>query len=550
VADVAREVGLLQQIQLIAGLRWKILRNQLRRKNNWLDLIGMLAAAFWGAVLIIGLSLAFGFGAYSALSSGHFVWLTLLFAAACVFWQIIPLFVAGFGLNFEFRTLLRFPLSLTAFYLISLAYGLADFAAIASVCWLLAMLVGATIAMPVILPAMFIVVILCIIMNLTFERLLNSWYERLLARRVTRELTFGLIILLSVSAQFIKPMIDRFQHGPPQALLHALPYLSVLPPALASRVISATTDHQPTTALLSVAGLSLYVVAFTVLMWHRYAAQYRGEELSETAAPARSTVRQIANLDAKPDLLRFLCPQVAAILQKEFRYLIRNVFIMIGLLVPPFLVLLFSSQFAGKHPSVASHGVSPDMFYPGMMGYLLLMLMMPIYNSFAYEGKGIQTYFTAPLTFREIFLAKNLIHTGILTFEISLATALLAWRVGLPSLPILVATLIGIVFAAAGQFSLANWTSVSFPRKLEFGSMRGQRGSGVAIWVGFGSQIVLASICSLVLFMGRWLNSPWLPAEAFALLAAASLAGYFASLDALTAVAEKKKENLIQALCR
>jgi hypothetical protein len=176
--------------------------------------------------------------------------------------------------------------------------------------------------------------------------------------------------------------------------------------------------------------------------------------------------------------------------------------------------------------------------------------MMPVYNSFAYEGRGIQTYLTSPIRFRDVFLAKNLLHVGILTFEVGLATLLLAWRIGLPPLPVLIGTLLGGSFAVAGQFSLANWTSLSFPRKLEFGSMRGQRGSGVAVWVGFGAQAVLGGICSLVLWTGRLTNNPWLPAEAFAVLAAASIAGYFASLDALTGLAERKKEVLVETLCR
>jgi hypothetical protein len=550
VADVAGRTSVLEQIRLIAGLRWKILRNHLRRKNNWLDLIGMIAAVFWGGVLIIGLSLAFGYGAYGALSSGRSIWLTLLFLAVLVFWQIIPLFVAGFGITFEFRTLLRFPLKLSAFYLIALSYGFADFAPIASVCWLIAMTIGAGMARPSALLAMILVIVLFILMNITLERLIGSWLERLLARRFTRELTFGLIILLSISAQFIKPLIDRFEHGPPQALLHVLPYLSFLPPALAGRTVSATLTHDLGSATISTVGLALYVLLFSGLLWRRFAAQYHGEELSESAAPAAVALRPIAVTNAGREILRFVSPQVAAIIHKEFRYLVRNVFIMIGLLVPPFLVLLFSSQFAGRHPSVVQRGVSPDMFYPGMMGYLLLMLMMPIYNSFAYESKGIQTYFMAPLRFRDVFLGKNLIHVAILAFEASLATALLAWRVGLPSWPVFVATLIGAVFAAAGQFSLANWTSLSFPRRLEFGSMRGQRGSGVAVWVGFGAQVVLGSICSFVLFMGRWTNRPWLPAEAFLLLAIAAIAGYRASLDILSDLAERKKENLIEMLCR
>ena len=74
--------------------------------------------------------------------------MALLFWAIFLFWQIFPVFVAGFGANFEFRTLLRFPLSRGAFYTIALAYGFADFSALASVCWLLSMMAGATVAKP------------------------------------------------------------------------------------------------------------------------------------------------------------------------------------------------------------------------------------------------------------------------------------------------------------------------------------------------------------------------------------------------------------------
>jgi ABC-2 type transport system permease protein len=551
VADVAGRMSILDQIRLIAWLRWKILRNHLRRKNNWLDLIGMIAAVFWGGVGILGVAVTFAFGARRALSSGSSIWLTLLFLAVLAFWQIVPLFVAGFGINFEFRTLLRFPLKLRAFYLIALSYGFADFGPIASLCWLIGIIIGGGIAQPSALPAMIVVAVLFILLNVTLERLTGSWMERLLSRRLTRELTFGLIILLSVSAQFIRPLVQRFEHGPPHSLLLFLPYLSFLPPALATRAVTSTIAHDLGSAAMSALGLALYVVLFSALLWRRYAAQYRGEELSEASAPATVARRPLAPTEAPGfDMAGFVSPQVAAVIRKEFRYLIRNAFIMIGLLVPPFLVLLFSSQFAGRRPSVVQHSVSPDIFYPGMMGYLLLMLMMPVYNSFAYEGKGIQTYFMAPLRFRDVLLGKNLIHVGVVTLQALLAIAILTWRIGPPSLPVFVATLVGGVFAAAGQFPLANWTSLGFPRKLEFGSMRGQRGSGVSVWVGFGAQIVLGSVCSLVLLMGRWTDRPWLPAEAFLLLAVAAIAGYRASLDPLSDLAEKKKENLIEMLCR
>jgi len=98
--------------------------------------------------------------------------------------------------------------------------------------------------------------------------------------------------------------------------------------------------------------------------------------------------------------------------------------------------------------------------------------------------------------------------------------------------------------------SIANWSSLSFPRKLAFGQIHGQRQSGMAVLVAFAAQILLFGISTLILALGTWTGDPWLPAKAFVLLAAAAIGGYVASLDPLTSYAEKKKEALIEALCR
>jgi ABC-2 type transport system permease protein len=549
-ADVAHSTGILEQIRLVAGLRWRILRNSLRRKNNRLDLIGLIFAGIFSSVLVFGLCFAFYAGAYGFLSKGRPGWMALLFWSIFLFWQLFPIFVAGFGASFEFRTLLRFPLSLGAFYIIGLAYGLADFSAIASLCWLLAMTVGATVAKPGVLPAMLLIVAVFALFNVTLERLIGSWLEKLLSRRRTREIFLGLFVLSMISLNFVTPLLQRYGAAARPVFLRLFPYYAWLPPSLASRAIAAVSQLQPVGFLLGLGGLSLYILLVSAFLWRRFVAQYRGEELSETAAPALASVRPIARKDESADSLSLLSPQVAAVVRKEFRYLTRNGFAFLTLLTPPLLVLLFSSQFAGRHPTVSGKAVSAEMFFPGMMAYLILILMAPAYNSFAYEGRGIQSYFTAPLRFRDVFIGKNLMLVSVLTLEIGLSIAMLAWRVGLPSLPRLVATLAAIAFTIVGQLTVANWSSLSFPRKLEFGRFGGRSQSGMAVLIAFGSQIVLGGISAVILLAGSWTGSPWLPAEAFAFLAAAAAGGYVASLDALTQLAEKKKETLIEALCR
>src|SRR5262249_50718855 len=134
-----------------------------------------------------------------------------LFGAILIFWQLFPVFVAGFGSSFEFRNMLRFPLRLEAFYLIGLAYGLADFSAIASILWLLSMAAGAASAQIGLLPIMLVVILLFILFNVTLERLLGSWLERLLSRRRTRELFLGIFVLSAISIQFIVPFVQRHE---------------------------------------------------------------------------------------------------------------------------------------------------------------------------------------------------------------------------------------------------------------------------------------------------------------------------------------------------
>jgi hypothetical protein len=552
VADVATPSlpGLWQQIRLVAGLRWRVLANNLRKKHNQWDLIGMIVAGFFAALAVLGTSFGLGFGTYTLMSSGRETWIALLFWAVFLFWQLFPVFTAGFGAGFEFRTLLRFPLSLRAFYAIGLAYGLADFAAIASICWLTAMNIGAVIANPGVLPDMLLITFLFLLMNITLERLIGSWVERVLARRRSREIFFALFILFAVSVQFLNPILQRYGRSAEPWVRQLLPYLSVFPPSLAGQAIAGAVHNHFGHTLIGVAGISAYALFFSIFLWMRFATQYRGEELSESAAPTRVVARPVSRAVDEPDALRLLKPQVAAVLRKEFRYLTRNSFAFFLLIMPPVFVLVFTTQFAGRHPTAMKHPVSTEFFFPGMMAYLLLILMAPAYNSFAYDGKGIQTFFTAPVSFRQIFLGKNLLQTGMLAFELTLSMVAFSYLAGLPSLPVLVATLAAIVFNVAGQLTIANWSSLSFPRKLNFGQMRGQRQSGMAVLVSFGAQILLGAICAPILFMSRFTGDKWLPAEVFAFLAAAAIAGYVASLDPLAALAEKKKESLIDALSR
>ena len=549
-ADVIRPPGVLEQLGLIARLRWNLLTNSLQRKNNRWDLIGMIFAAVGSSGLVVGISVAFYIGTAAFLTGDRAGWTSLLFWAIFVWWQILPVFAAGFGANFEFRSLLRFPLSLRAFYILGLGYGFADFAAVSSLCWIAAMLVAVATTRAQLLPVMLLVGLLFVLTNVTLERVIGSWLERIFANRRAREFLVGIFVLSMVSLNFLNPALQRWGgHGARPKILLLLPYLSWLPGSLAGNAIASAADENAYGLLLAFVGLLLWVLATSVLLLQRYRAQYFGEEISEGTAPA--VIRRVARRRfSSGSEQSYLPPAIAGVLQKEYHYLTRNGFSFITLLLPPVMVFFFSLQFAGRNSALKEHGLAPQTFFPAVMAYLILILMSPAYNSFAFEGRGIQSYFMAPVRMRDVLVGKNLFLVCLVALELTVSLAVLVLRIGLPSLPVLLSTIAAAAFAVAGQLAIANWSALSFPKKMEIGKMKGQRNSGIAVWTAFGVQILIGGIATTVFLAGRWLGNPWLPAVLFAGLTAAALGGYFAALDPLSNLAERKKELLIETLCR
>lgn len=549
-ADVIQMPGVTEQLKLIAGLRWNMLKNNLQRKNNRWDLIGMILAAAGSAVVVVGLCVAFYAGAYFFLTTGRASWMPLLYWTIFLWWQVIPILVAGFGANFEFRNLLRFPLSLRAFYILGLGYGFADFAAVSSLCWIASMLVAAAVGRVQLLPVMMVASLLFVLVNVTLERLIGSWLEKIFAKRRARELLVGLFVLSMVSMNFLNLAMQHWGgRGSRPRILHLVAYFSWLPGSLAGNAVAAASDADTQSLVLTVGGLLVWLGAASGLLWIRYRAQYLGEELSESAAPLAGK-REPRRRSVSLGLPGFLSPPVAGVMRKEFHYLTRNGFSFLALIIPPIMVIFFTMEFAGNNSQIREHGLAPQLFFPAAMAYLILILLSPAYNSFAFEGHGIQSYFMAPVRMRDVLVGKNLFLVSVVAVELVISLGVLVWRIGFPGLPLFLSTITAAAFAVMGQLAIANWSALSFPKKMEIGKMKGQRNSGVAVWTAFGVQILIGGIATVVLLAGRWSGNPWLPVVVFAGLTAAALGGYVASLDPLSVLAERKKELLIETLCR
>jgi len=194
--------------------------------------------------------------------------------------------------------------------------------------------------------------------------------------------------------------------------------------------------------------------------------------------------------------------------------------------------------------------VPVDMFFPVAVAYAFLIQTNMVFNSFAFEGNGVQFLLMSPVRFRDVLVGKNLFHALVTLLETALVGVGITVLFRPPGATIVLVTLAGLLFASLGNFAIGDLLSLSFPRRMEFGMLRQRRISGVTVAASLGIQAVLLGLCGLVIGFTFFFHRLWLAIVIFLVLAAAVLPGYVASLNYCTKLALDRREVLTAELSR
>src|SRR5712671_2280155 len=480
------------QLAAIAGLRWRLFVNALRSTRGKLELVSRILIGFAFTIGGVGGGLGMGIAASIFISEGKPGMLAVLFWLVFVFWQVFPIIATAFTNNPDSSDLLRFPLSYRSYFLVRMAYGAFDPVTVLVGLWSLGILAGVGFAKPALLPWTLLVLLVFAAFNLLFMQMTFAWVERWLAQRRTREIMGVLFVLLILGFQLIAPLVGHFgKRARPdvQRFLEVLgPVQGILPPGLAADAIAQMVLSRFTVALSSLAMLCAFVLVIGYFLHVRLRAQYRGENLSEVAAV--SALLKDRSLRLGWNLPGFTAP-VAAVFEKEVRYLLRSGPMLLTLIMPIFVLVVFR---LGPMSSLRNSGAlfmrMPDMAFPSAVAYTLLILTNLAYNNFGGDAGGIQFFYASPVSFREIVLAKNLTHAGILAVETVLAWIAVSFLYRAPALDVSIAALAGLLFAAPVNFSAGNLLSLYSPKKLDYSKFGRQRASQVTVLISFGVQIV------------------------------------------------------------
>ena len=554
-AEVVLSAGFTQQVTLIAGLRWRLFRNSLRTTSGKLDLLALTLVSALSGFAVAGIGLAFAAGAYYIVAESKLRLLALLLWGIFFAWHFLPVLLATSTASFDFRNLLRFPLRFSVFFLLSLAYGLFDPVAVAALFWLVCIAVGISLARPDLLPWTLLIFALFAAMNLLLSRMIFTWVERLLARRRTREAVWVLLMLVILGFQLSGAFVESWSRRVAPVALKLPSIAGFLPPGLAGRALASAARGHAAEALSCATLVAAYGLVFALFLRHRLREQYLGEDLGESQAPAApaaycsvSSSTSFASLASFSS--SFLRAPVAAVLEKELRYIRRNSVLLMNLALAPMLIGFFAVFWSRPQGRPDLFARSPELMFPSALAYMFLLLSQLGNNAFAYEGRGIQLLFLAPVRFRDVLLAKNLTLGLIVAGETALVWLLLSLLLGSPGAATVTATLAALLLAMLVQFTTGNLLSLCYPRRLEFGALHRQRAAGMTMLIGLLVQIAVFGLVGTILLVTRRFGGMWLAGGLFLGLSAIAGWVYVIALERCDHLAGDQREVLTSQLAR
>jgi ABC-2 type transport system permease protein len=264
------------QFAAITVLRWRMLRNSLRRKGGLGDVIAVAIMIPFFAVVILALSVGSGFAAGFFVYKGEFEFVGFILWGIFILCQLASIQVGQPGTTFDPIQLIRFPLNFRGYAAIRVFFGLISPANATSTLMSLAVAIGITVVKPSLWLVAFAALGAFALVNIFFTRMVFAWVDRWLSTRRAREAFTGLIIAISVGIQYLNftfnPAFHSGHHSSAVTAARiaavtnyyhrAQPVLALLPPGLTARSIAAAHGGQWGVCAAEVLGVLLFAALF------------------------------------------------------------------------------------------------------------------------------------------------------------------------------------------------------------------------------------------------------------------------------------------------
>jgi ABC-2 type transport system permease protein len=510
-----------------------------------------LVSRVFGGLLVLGTGIIGGSVLFltatwaTAADHRNLQWLAVPFWLVFLFWQLFPVLATAFTQNLDASSLLRFPMSYSTYFLVRVIYGTLDIATGLCIFWLAGLFLGISAADLRLAPWALLTIGLFAVFNILLARMIFAWIEHWLSRRRSREVLGVLFLFVMIGFQMIGPLLGRYNGRPSPRSVHLLvkliPFEQAFPAGLAASCLTDAAQSRPTTALLSFAVLAAYAGAAAWVLHLRLRSQYLGED---PAGGEKRRTPQEKSAIRRGWKLPLLSAPVSAIFEKELRYLSRSGPMLFTLIMPMVVVFVLwggRRGFLGQQTAYA---------FPVGAAYCLLVMTNMVYNNLGGDGGGIQFFLFAPVSFRQIVVAKNLAHMAIVAGQIFLLWLGVRIIYRPPTLAVVALTLAWYLFAAPINFTVGNLLSIYTPKRIDYATFGRQRASEATIFASLGVQLAIVGTGALVVFMALHFANLWIATLVLLGLSVPSIAGYFLLLSRIDRIAGNRREVLATELCR
>ena len=549
------------QLGALVWLKWRVLRNSLRSRrgaaNRAASAVGTLAAGALSLLFAAGMGAA-GYWLARTTDPAHAVAvrgdaaqpMLLLFGLLSIMflmWALVPLSLGG-GTGFDPGPLLLYPISLRKLFLVDLLSELSSLSTLFAAPSLLAVGLGAGLARGRVAQSLAAAgVAACF--GAALAKLVSTAVASLMrARRARGEMllaALGIVgafsgLLVSQGFELIR-RADEFPAAlgwtPPGALVSAL---------TASRPGAGPGDYP-----LAVATLGVYAAAVVTLT---YVIAARALRSSGGAGKRREKDRdggvEAAARAAGGWRVPLLSTQLATVFEKEMRYALRNAQLRVIVLMPVVMTVALSFGFGPRRGGFGDLGAAAP-YFEGVRGglgmfYVFIILSALAGNLFGFDGAGARAYVLSPVPRRTILLGKNLAVfcvAVVAAVAVGVTNRLIHGGAGWGAL---LFTALCFIHFAAFFTTVGNYTSVRFPRRLQFG--RRMNASGVAGLLMIPTMVAAIAPPALASVAGWLFGRVWIEYVILAAFASLSVVAYLLLIGAQGRELERRELDILEVV--
>jgi hypothetical protein len=569
----------VNQFAALIWLKWTLFRNAMRSRKAVLSRVASLLGTLAALAVALIIAVLLGIASYRLLSPGEsaqlltqlppdhplagelkdmmksgFLLLFMIFAILYLMWATVPLSLGG-GSPFTPGRLLLYPVSLRKLFAIDFLSELTSLGSIFAIPIILAVALGAGLALEGVLPAM-AAAALTVAFGISLAKWLSTSMSSLMQKRRTRgETVLALIgVTVGLGGAFIGELASYMSRHPSD-----LSALRWTPPGAAAVALTEGLrgggERAYALALAVLAGYTVLLVFVTYLIARRAALGAGGERRATMRAPAAKVAAAHTGWQ-----LPLLSPQISAVVEKELRYATRNAQLRMMAVMP--LILIAVRLLRGSRPGgvggttglASSHEWAVNSFASYTEGllvaagvlYVFLILSSLSCNLFAYEAGGMRSFILAPVDRRTILLGKNLT-IAFLAFvfcAVLLAVNQLVFRDLTPAA--LGFAALSFVFFAACFAVIGNLLSIRFPKRLQFGKR--MNASGVTGFLLIPILLALSVPLFLSMLAGYLAQSFAVKYATLALFAALGLIFYACLITSQGRMLERSEQDILEAV--